>query len=159
MRSKLIQTSLLGMICALAIGGAVPAAFAQLSEEDKAAIKTGVAVFERAATAGNWDGIASLNADNAVLLPPNMPVVKGRAAIRAHFTAFPLLEDLKLEVVEIGGDGDLDYIRGQYSMTILMEGTDPVQDKGKFLEIRRKQKDGTWLNIQDMHSSDLGGKP
>lgn len=86
-------------------------------------------------------------------------VVKWRAAIRAHFAAFPPLQDLKLEAVEIDGDGDLAYVRGQYTMTNLIEGADPVQDKGKFLEMRRKQKDGTWLYIQDMYSSDLGSKP
>ena len=39
-------------------------------------------------------------------------------------------------------------------MTVVVD-EQPIQDHGKFIEIRRKQPDGSWLISRDIFNSDL----
>ena len=62
---------------------------------------------------------------------------------------------MEVGVAEIEGRGDLAYVRGTYTMTLHPDGApEPVEDAGKYLEIRRKQSDGSWLYVADMFNSD-----
>jgi uncharacterized protein (TIGR02246 family) len=109
------------------------------------------------AGAANWDAVAACYAEDAVLMPPNLPEVAGRKAIRAFFDGFPPVKDLAGAATEIDGRGDLAFVRGSYTMTILPPGAAAIRDSGKFLEIRRRQADGRWLIAVDMFSSNQGG--
>ena len=132
-----------------------PSGPAALSEEDITAIEATSQAFLKAARASDWAAAAATYTDDAVLMPPNGPPVEGRANIQAWMESFPPFSDIDLSIVEIDGLGDLAYVRGTYKMTITPEGQDPIVDSGKFLEIRRKQADGSWLFTRDMFSSDL----
>ena len=112
--------------------------------------------FTKAMLAGDFATAASYYSEDAELLPPNAPVIEGRAAIQTFLAAFPKLTSFKLSLVEIDGHGDLAYTRGTYELTLLPPGAKgPVRDTGKFLEIRRKQPDGSWPVIRDIWNSDL----
>ena len=128
---------------------------AALSEEDIAAIEVTSEAFLKAVLASDWTAVAATYTDDAVLMPPNGPAVEGRANIQTFFESFPPLNEFNLSNVETTGRGDLAYVRGTYKMTIAPEGRDKFDDSGKYLEIRRKQADGSWLIARDMFSSDL----
>jgi hypothetical protein len=50
---------------------------------------------------------------------------------------------------------DLAFVRGTVSMSMASEGaSEPIQFTGKFLEILRKQKDGSWLIAREIRASD-----
>ena len=51
------------------------------------------------------------------------------------------------------GAGDLVYTYGRYTMTLGLAGS-PV-DSGKYLDIRRKQKDGSWKYEADMFNTSV----
>ncbi len=57
--------------------------------------------------------------------------------------------------MEIAGRGDLAYVRGTYKLKIVLEGHDPIPDTGKYIEIRKKQADGSWLLYRDIFNSDV----
>lgn len=100
--------------------------------------------------------LAALYTENAVLMPPNQGPVEGRAAIRAFFEGYPALPDFTGTPVEIDGRGDLVYVRGTYQFTVPAMGRTPATvDRGKFLEIRRRQTDGRWLVHIDIFNSDV----
>ncbi len=128
---------------------------AGLSEADRAAIEATTTIFEDAANAKDWAGVAATYTVDAVLMPPNGAAIEGRANIQAFFEAFPPFSDLNLEHVQVEGQGDMAYVRGTYTMTITPEGGYPITDSGKYIEIRKKQADGSWLLSHDMFSSDL----
>lgn len=44
---------------------------------------------------------------------------------------------------EVVGRGDLAYVRGTYAIDALLPDKTPVHENGTFLEIHRKQADGT----------------
>jgi uncharacterized protein (TIGR02246 family) len=126
------------------------------SEEDVTAIRASTESFAEAIRAGDWAGVAALYTEDAVFMPPNEPAVQGRAAIEAWMGAFPPLTEFSPAVVDIDGRGDLAYVRGTISMTIVPEGTpEPIRETAKYVEIRRRQPDGTWLIAVDIFNSDL----
>jgi uncharacterized protein (TIGR02246 family) len=132
-----------------------PAGPAPLSDADRAALEGTAQAFASAARAGNWVAVAALYTEDAVLMPPNAPAVEGRSAIQAFFTSLPPVTAFDLKTVEIDGRGDLAYVSGNYAMTITPPGGTPVNDTGKFLEIHRRQPDGSWPLHRDMFNSDV----
>lgn len=123
-------------------------------DADKPALAATSKAWESAAQAGDWKAVAQTYTADAVLLPPNGPAVLGRDNIRQFFEHFPKFTDMKTRTVESGSHGDLAFIRGVYQMTLHIPGMAPIPDVGKFLEIHKKQPDGSWLIAEDMFSSD-----
>ena len=69
--------------------------------------------------------------------------------------AFPPASKFELQIDELDGQGDLAYVRGHFHMVMNPEGApEPVEDRGKYVEVRRKQADGTWLMSVDTFNSD-----
>lgn len=127
-----------------------------LSDADIAGIEATSEAFHQAALANDWAGLAATYTEDAVLMPPNEPPIEGRADIQRWFASFPPVTAFELENIEIDGRGDLAYVRGTFMLTIAPEGMDPITDTAKFIEIRRKQPDGSWLLSRDVFNSDLG---
>lgn len=127
-----------------------------LAEADETAIREAFATALKAAAAGDAAAWAAVYAEDAVLLPPHGASVQGREAIRTWIAALPPLSDVRADVADLEGRGDLAYARGSYSMKIAVPGAPaPVDEKGKYLEIWRKQADGSWKLEKDMFNSDL----
>ncbi len=129
---------------------------AALSSADVAAIRASEEAFAQNGRTRNDSANAALYSENAVFMPPNGPAVTGRPAIRRWLAAFPPMSDFGLTPVEIDGRGDLAYVRGTYALTLAAAGKTPaIPDRGKYVEIRRKQADGAWLMVADIFNSDL----
>ncbi len=127
-----------------------------LSDEDVAAIKAATEEYIQAWRSADWVTLAALHTEDAIVMPPNESMVQGRDEIQALNEASPAPIEANLTIVEIDGRGDLAYARGTYSVTMQPEGVpEPIQDTGKYLEIRRKQEDGSWLITIDIWNSDL----
>jgi uncharacterized protein (TIGR02246 family) len=134
-------------------------ASAALSPGDEAGIRSVDSAFVAAANAGDAEGMAAAYADQAALLAPNLPPQKGRAAIKAFWGGFLDAYSVRFEVVSdtIEGRGDLAYNLGHYRFTAVpkAKGAAGVADEGKFVEILKKQPDGSWKYMLDMYSSNL----
>jgi uncharacterized protein (TIGR02246 family) len=119
-------------------------------------IKEGTQAFTKAVLARDWAALATLYTPDAVLNPPHHPAVKGRKAIRAWFEGFPPITTFRARNVKVEGSGGLAYVLGKYTMTLAPPGApEPIQDSGKYVEVRRKQPDGRWLIQADIFNSDL----
>ena len=128
---------------------------AALTADDLAAIEATNQAWVKAVLAGDWVALAATYAEDAVLLPPNHEAVEGRAAIQAYFETFPPVSDVQLHPIEVDGEGDVAYVRGHFVLTMTPEGSDPINDSGHYLEVRRKQADGSWLTYRDIYNSEL----
>ncbi|HET8712619.1 MAG TPA: DUF4440 domain-containing protein [Gemmatimonadales bacterium] len=145
-----------GLIMLLAACRVAPPA---LSEADRTAIRAATDSFVANARARRDSANAMLYTETAAFMPPNSGIAEGRAAIRAWLASFPPMSDFTLTPIEIDGRGDLAYVRGTYSMTIVGPNGQPAgEDHGKYLEIRRRQPDGKWLISADIFNSDLDDK-
>ena len=132
---------------------------APLSAADITAIRATTEAWLQAVRAGDRAGLAATYTEDAVLMPAHAPDVRGRRNIEAWFEKTPPVESFDLEITEIEGFGDLAYVRGTYTVTTVIEGLEPVTDSGKYLDVRRRQADGSWLFIRDMFASDLPCAP
>ena len=134
------------------IGCQAPAA---LSETEQTAIRQADQNWAKLMNARDFNGVAALYAEDAIVLPPNEPTVEGRAAIQTWLEALPPISNVQLQTLEIAGRGDLAYSRGTYSETITPAGAVPVEDRGKWLTIYSKQADGSWKIVRDVFNFDL----
>ncbi len=129
---------------------------ATTTQADVDAIKTLLAGYDAAATAGNVDAYMALYADDAVSMPPDVPARTGKEEIRAAFVAF--LEEhtvqLTSQVDEVRGSGDLAFLRVTYDETVTPKaGGEPTQLHGKWLVILERQPDSSWKWWREMWSS------
>jgi uncharacterized protein (TIGR02246 family) len=134
-------------------------AAASLSPADVAGIRSADSIFAAAANAGDVEGVAAVYADEGTLMAPNLPPQKGRDAIKAFWGGFLDAYTVRFELATdtIEGRGDLAYNQGRYRFTAVpkAKGIPGVADEGKFIEILKKQPDGSWKYVVDMYSSNL----
>lgn len=115
---------------------------------------------EQAWSSKDLEKTLSFYADDATLMYPNMPAIVGKDSIRAYMkssfadTAFSV--QYQITGVDVAQSGDLGYTQGTltYMMTDPKTGK-PMNDRGKWLTVRRKQSDGSWRIVRDTFSSDL----
>jgi ketosteroid isomerase-like protein len=137
-------------------GGALPS---ELSQADVAGIRRTDSAFVAAANAGDVNGVVAVYSADAALLPPNLPPQRGHNAIRGFWggllKAYTITFQVSSEVIE--GRGDLAYNVGQYRLTAVpKEKANPgIADEGKFVEILKKQPDGSWKYVVDIYNSNL----
>ncbi len=125
-----------------------------LSEQDVEAIRSTREAYVQAFLAGDSAAEVPQYTEDAVMMPPNEPLVEGRPDIGAWNTSFKVTE-FTLTVAQVDGRGGLAYDRGTYSITFSTEGMpEPVSDTGKYLVILRQQPDGSWLWAVEIWNSD-----
>jgi uncharacterized protein (TIGR02246 family) len=156
-RSRVVLGVFLSLVLLL---GACQQPVDSFIEEDITAIRAAAEqeVVE-AMLAGDWERFAASFTEDAVRLPPDEPLHRGRAAIKrwAEENWGPLmLTEFSMTVQDVDGCGDLAYAWGPYSAIVKVpELDDPVKDVGKFLTVLRKQADGAWLVSVAMFNSDI----
>jgi len=101
--------------------------------------------YERAWSSKDAAALSQLFADDGYVLPNGGPPVKGRTAIRNHYTGAggPLF----LRAYKYAADGTVGYIIGGYA------GEKGRPDIGKFTLTLRKGGDGRWLIVSDMDNA------
>ena len=144
---------------ALAIAACGTPAPAGLSDAVRTQLKSRGDDFTKRLLAKDWPGMAALYSTDAIFMPPNEPAVKGRAAIQTWMSSFPPVSAFSLTTEDVDGAGDIAYVRGTYAMSFTPPGAPTVNDHGKFLEIHKRQTDGTWLTIADTFNSDVPAEP
>ena len=102
-----------------------------------------------------WDELTAEYSTDAVRMPPNMPAVEGRDAIRKFLDSYPPIKNFNFQLVDLQGEGNLAYMRGAYSVTFMISDSSSVSDTGKILVVFKKQPDGSWLRVVDSWNSDL----
>jgi len=132
-------------------GSAAPAG---LSAADEAAVRSADSAFARAATAGDGAAVGAMYAPDATIMPPADSSRHGPAVAEywnGFLSAFTV--SLTLNTTAVDGRGDLAFATGTYTLaaTPKQAGAKPLPtDNGKYLEVMKKQPDGSWKIIYDM---------
>ena len=108
------------------------------------------------AGAGGSDAVAAaaLYDENASLLPPNEPVVSGRANIQAYWQGAidAGIIDATVKTIDAKSEGDLGYEIGTYIMRLKGPEGDTIVELGKYTEVLKRNKEGKWISIYGMWS-------
>lgn len=124
-------------------------------EDQQTEIRTLIETWEKSANAKDASGIAALYAENATLLPPGQPAIKGRQNIQVFWQGFfdAGASDAKLKSVEIAGSGVFVYEIGEYSAMMPQPTGGTARGTGKYLVVWERQSDGKRKIVADMFSS------
>lgn len=145
-----------------AVQACAPMKPAGLTDADKAAIRAVSATAAKNAMAVPFDAAVYTNGyytSDALFQTPNATILTGSAEIIAWMKAFPPLTNVVFTDVEVEGAGDLAWTRGTYVLTINPPGAAPINDAGKYLNVWKKQADGSWRVYRDSYNSDLPVAP
>ncbi|HEX6715719.1 MAG TPA: DUF4440 domain-containing protein [Pyrinomonadaceae bacterium] len=126
---------------------------------DEAALRNLDSEWSKAAGARDVDKTVSYYAADAMVMPPNIPSLTTKEAIRGLWQSMlgsaGFSGGWNATRVEVAHSGDLGYVTGTYEFAERDAGGQPMTDKGKYLEVWKKQSDGSWKCVIDMFSSDL----
>jgi ketosteroid isomerase-like protein len=117
------------------------------------------AQWSAAAGAKNLEKTVSFYSDDAIVMPPNASAATTKGAIRKvwqDLLASPgLVVSWKATKIEVAKSGDLACLSGTYELTTNDPSGNPVNDRGKYVEVWEKQPDGKWKCGTDIWNSDL----
>ena len=127
---------------------------------DEAAIRDADAQWAKTAGAGDLDGTVADYAEDASVLAPNAPIASDKQSIRGAWGSLLGSTSISWQAnkVEVARSSDLAYIQGTYQLTSKDQQRNPV-DKGKFVEVWKKQADGKWKVVADIFNSDMPVAP
>jgi uncharacterized protein (TIGR02246 family) len=130
------------LVGCLGCGGRSPANDAA----GRQAVESAIRRYVQASNQGDATTLASLYADDAMLLPPDHEPIQGRDAIRAFWRQGT---DSGLEVTNLAVEvnGNLGYLVGQYHLPATDE--EPA-DSGKYVMCLKRQADGSWKVTADI---------
>jgi ketosteroid isomerase-like protein len=149
-----------GTIVAIAIllgGCSAPPSADQRADEE--ALRKLDAEWVKAAQSKQVDAWVAFYSDDAAVLPPNEAMATDKDSIRKSVSGLLGLPGLTISwqptKVEVARSGDIAYLYGKYEVSFEEAPGKRTTDRGKIVEIWRKQADGNWKCIVDTWNSDL----
>jgi uncharacterized protein (TIGR02246 family) len=128
-------------------------------EADERAIRDLDAEWAKAAAAKNVDQVMTFYADDASIFMPNEPIAMGKPAIRVEWTKLTSNPGYALSFspsrVDVAKAGDMAYEFGVYNLMLTGPDGKPINDRGKYVVVWKKQPDGKWKAVADIINSDL----
>ena len=93
-------------------------------------------------------------ADDAVMLPPDFPVLSGKSAIGDYVAGASSIPGFKIswepESVHVSKSGDMAYLIERNVIEMDDEDGEKIVTHGKVVTIWRRESDGRWKNVVDI---------
>jgi len=104
---------------------------------------------------GDAVGVAALYTDDAMLLAPGAPLVRGPAAVEQVLQGMmgAGVERIELRTEELSVEADTAYEVGTAALHIRPPGQDAIQDPGKYVVVWKRDGDDWKLHV-DIFNSD-----
>ena len=105
--------------------------------------------FAAALNAKDAKAAAALYAEDAVLIPPGEPLVRGREAIEEYWRGAIEsggVRDVSVETMDALSSGSLGYEAGSFALTSNGADGSAVIERGRYIELLRREPDGRWLS-------------
>src|SRR5205823_6385073 len=121
----------------------------------RAAIEKAISGWEKAANAKDAATVASYYTEDATLLPPGSPPIKGRKNIQQYWQGFfdAGASDAKLRVVDVTAFGDLAYEIGAFEANLPTPQGAIARTQGKYVVIWKRQSDGSVKLLVDIFNT------
>jgi uncharacterized protein (TIGR02246 family) len=125
--------------------------------EFRSAIESAIGKFERAANMKDVVAISNLYTEDATLLPPGSPQIKGRANILAFWESFldAGASDVAVRVVDVRSSGEMAYEIGEFKMNLPGSNGSTAPTEGKYMVVWKRQPDGSIKMVADIFNITL----
>ena len=114
--------------------------------------------WSRLAATDSIEKTLSYWADDAVVMSPGQPPIRGKNEIRAMIEGTSKIPGFKISWeplnVSLSKSGDMGYMIEQNQITVNDSLGIPLTEYNKSVTIWRKEADGSWKNIVDMWNAD-----
>jgi len=104
--------------------------------------------------AGDLEASIDLWADDAFMLPPDLPVLTGKPEIREYVLGAASIPGFKINwepvSAHVSQSGDMAYLIERNVIEVDGEYGEKIVTHGKVLTVWRKDPDGQWKNVVDM---------
>lgn len=150
--ARIIKCTLSGMIlCSLLCG--CGQSIKRVSQDDIEIIRKREDEFLAAHSFNDGAKLAEFYTDDALLIPPNEPIVRGKQAIaewyQREFEKDPPIENPTVILEGIEVSGNLAFMRGVFTLKFKTDGGTRVENL-RFICICRKRPDGSWFFYRDI---------
>ncbi len=129
------------------------------TEEVRTAIAAIDKKFMEDANRGDAAAGAAAYTDDAILMPPNHSPLEGKQAIEKYLAEIGSqlqASNFQLSISEVDVQGDTTIVRGTYSSSFTVPGTNAsMEDRGKHLQVWKRQVDGSWKLHRDIWNSNM----
>jgi uncharacterized protein (TIGR02246 family) len=147
------------VLLSLSLAGCAPASFDPAAEGT--ALLRRDAEWANAASAGkDVEKIVSYWSEDAVVLPPGQPELRGKAAIRAYVSGSLKIPGFRIHWkssnVRFSPDGNLAYMDGANEVTVPGANGKPVTQHGRGITVWRRDPDGQWRCVVDIWNDPPG---
>lgn len=120
----------------------------------KSDIEAGEKKWLAAFNSADASGVANTYEQDARMMAPNADIIEGRSAIEGFVKEFVQTgAQLSFNLLTLHETPDLCVAVGRYQMDF-PSGAAP-QDLGKYIEVWKRQSDGSWLIADDIFNSNL----
>lgn len=118
------------------------------SSNDEQAIRRLTEDWLAAVRAKDIPRLSGMVTDDAIFLPPGLPLISGKQAVetmyKSFFQQFSRVEQaVSIEEVEVAGDWAFAWGTEKFVL-VPQPGGSPIEMQGKGLSILRRQPDGSW---------------
>jgi uncharacterized protein (TIGR02246 family) len=120
-------------------------------------IDSALVTFMAAAKRSDPAGMASVFAEDGMVLPPGMKASSGRPQIEKGYAAmFRVmgLPEITIKTTDLIVSGEYAIETGTYDQTMKPTNGTPVRDIGKYVSVWKRQPDGSWKMVRDIFNSD-----
>ena len=114
--------------------------------------------------AGDIDTTMALYTDDPISLPNYGPLLKGKQAIKEHYTKMMGLgmkfTNVNFVTTDVFVSGSHAYEIGTYTMTMEMPQMPGMSDEGKYLTVYERAADGSWkIKVETWNTNKMPAMP
>jgi uncharacterized protein (TIGR02246 family) len=146
----------LAIFIQLLLGGVSPPAQGQ--DAVRVAIEKRAAEFSAAFNRGDVKAVAAMYTEDAIALPPDADIVRGRTAIEKLWTDAMAsgMKSITFTVLDVQSSGDLAVETGRAAIGLQPAGKPVTTQTGKYVVVWQRGADGQWRLLRDIWN---GGGP
>lgn len=143
----------LALLCTASVAACAQPPVVDVEAEGQALMQLSREWSDAVAT-GDMETILAGWADDAVMMPPELPALEGKAAIQAYVEGAAQVPGFEISweplTVHVAASGDLAYMIERNVISVHDSLGNPVRTHGKVVTVWRKDRGGEWKNVVDM---------
>jgi uncharacterized protein (TIGR02246 family) len=126
----------------------------------RVAIEKRAAEFSAAFNRGDVKAVAAMYTEDAIALPPDADIVRGRTAIEKLWTEAMAsgMKSITFTVLDVQSSGDLAVETGRAAIGLQPAGQPVTTQTGKYVVVWQRGADGQWRLLRDIWNSGGPGK-